>query len=157
MDEGYETGTLRAADIYRAFAVIQAIMPGLGLEAWEALTATAVLRHDWLTVADARGYLRGICHLFVREHLAFGRRLEIPIFASVSLLDEEGVAKRLFEAIKHRALEAGCEKMHFWKWNARDWQSLEIIKASEPWDDGQVCDLSADLNDAHPSIFPVKM
>lgn len=157
MGEGYETGSLKAANIHRAFAVIQLIMPGLGFETWQTMTATEALRRDWLTVADNKGYLRGLCYVFVRDHPPSVRQLEVPVCASISLLNEQDVAKRLFEVIKQRAAETGCEKIHFWRVVARDWRSLEALKETEPWNDGLVYDLNTDLNDALQSILPVKM
>lgn len=157
MDAGYETGVLKAADVYRAFAVIQSIMPGMGLEAWQIMTATEVSRHDWLTVIDTKGYLRGLCYVFVRDHPPSARQLEVPVCASISLFNEQDIAKRLFEVIKQRAAETGCEKIHFWRVVARDWKSLEALREAEPRNDGLVYDLNTDLNDALQSILPVKM
>ncbi|UIY30087.1 hypothetical protein LZK73_04930 [Neorhizobium galegae] len=95
METDYDVGVLDAADVYRAFAVVQLVMSGLDLQTWERLTASASLRRNWLAVTDARGYVRGLCHVFAREHPVYGRQLEIPVFASIGLVDNQGVAKRL--------------------------------------------------------------
>jgi hypothetical protein len=149
MKMDYEVGVLNAADVYRAFAVVQLVMSGLDLQTWKRLTASASLRRDWLAVTDARGYIRGLCHVFAREHPVYGRQLEIPVFASVDLVDDQGVAKRLFEFAKLRAKRDGCEKVHFWSSASKDWDSLDTLRDAGPWDDGLIYDLGSDNTTLH--------
>ena len=140
----YDVGGLDAADVHRAYAVIQHVIPGIDLEEWKALTATAASRHDWLTVTDARGYIRGLCYVFTREHPVRGSQLEVPIFAAVSLVDKHGVARQLFELAKSRAKQAGVETIHFWAAGSTDWESLEKLREAAPWDDGVMYHLKTD-------------
>ncbi|EUC00192.1 hypothetical protein PMI07_003478 [Rhizobium sp. CF080] len=149
MEMDYDVGVLNAADVYRAFAVVRLIMSDLDLRTWKRLTASASSRRDWLTVTDAQGYIRGLCHVFAREHPVHGRRLEIPIFASVSLHDDQGVARRLFEFAKLRAKLDGCEKVHFWSFASKDWDNLDTLRDLERWDDGLVYDLGTDRATIH--------
>lgn len=149
MEMDYDVGVLDAADVYRAFAVVQLVMSGLDLQTWERLTASASSRRDWLTVTDAQGYVRGLCHVFTREHPVHGRQLEVPIFASVGLLDDQDVARRLFEFAKSRAKLDGCEKVHFWSSASKDWDSLDALRTLERWDDGLVYDLGTDRATIH--------
>jgi hypothetical protein len=149
MEMDYQVGVLNAADVYRAFAVVQLVMSGLDLQTWKRLTASASSRRDWLTVTDGQGYIRGLCHVFAREHPVHGRQLEIPIFASVSLLDDQGVARRLFESAKLRAKLEGCEKVHFWSSASKDWGSLDTLRDAGPWDDGLTYDLGTGRATVH--------
>lgn len=142
MEMNYDVGVLNAADVYRAFAVVQLVLSGLDLQTWKRLTASASLRRDWLAVTDAQGYVRGLCHVFAREHPVYGRQLEIPVFASIGLVDDQGVAKRLFEYAKLRAKLDGCEKVHFWSSASQGGHSLDTLRDAGPWDDGLVYDLS---------------
>ncbi len=144
MEMDYDVGILDAADVYRAFAIVQLVMSGLDLQTWKRLTASASSRRDWLTVTDAQGYVRGLCHVFAREHPVHGRQLEVPIFASVGLLDDQDVAKRLFELAKLRAKLDGCEKVHFWSSPSKDWDSLDRLRNAGLWNDGVVYDLGTD-------------
>lgn len=144
MEFDYDVGVLGGADVYRAFAVIQHIVRDLDLEKWKSLTATAQQRHDWLVVTDAYGYIRGLCYVFTRDRGAAGRELEVPIFASVSLFDEQGVARRLFEFAKRRAKLDACSKIHFWSAGSEEWDNLASLKDVEPQNSGLVYDLSTD-------------
>lgn len=147
--EEYDVGVLNAADVYRAFAVVQLVMSGLDLQTWRRLTASASLRRDWLAVTDAKGYIHGLCHVFAREHPVYGRQLEIPVFASIGLVDDQGVAKRLFEFAKLRAKLDGCEKVHFWSSASQDCYSLDMLREAGPWDDGLIYDLGTDRGTVH--------
>lgn len=149
MEMDYDVGVLNAADVYRAYAVVQLVMSGLDLQRWKRLTASASLRRDWLAVTDAQGYVRGLCHVFAREHPVYGRQLEIPLFASVSLVDDQRVARHLFEFAKLRAKLDGCEKVHFWSSASRDWGSLDTLRDAGPWDDGLVYDMGTDRATVH--------
>ncbi|WP_117192550.1 hypothetical protein [Rhizobium terrae] len=135
---------LSEADVYRAFAVIQHVMPGFDLEAWKTLTATPALRYNWLTVTDPQGYIRGLCHVFLSQHPALGRQLEVPIFASVSLIDEQGVVKRLFELAERRARQEACDSMHFWPAGSLDWNNVLNLRQSGSWSQGLVYRLPAE-------------
>ncbi|CAN7639008.1 hypothetical protein [Neorhizobium sp. LjRoot104] len=157
MELDYKVGVLGAADVYRAFAVIQHVISDLDLDKWKALTATAELRHDWLVVKDTRGYICGLCYVFTRNRSVSERRMEIPIFASVSLFDEQGVARRLFEFAKARAKLEACSMIHFWSAGSRTWSSLAALGEACSLDDGLVYDLTTDSCNALHPILPVKM
>ena len=157
MELDYKVGVLGAADVYRAFAVIQHVASDLDLEKWKALTATAELRHDWLVVRDAYGYIRGLCYVFTHNRGVSGRQMEIPIFASVSLCDEQGVARRLFEFAKARAKLEDCSMIHFWSAGLKKWDNLAALRGADSLSDGLVYDLSTDSRNALQPILPVKM
>ncbi|MBP2562466.1 hypothetical protein J2857_005257 [Neorhizobium galegae] len=157
MELDYKVGVLGAADVYRAFAVIQHVFSDLDLEKWKALTATAELRNDWLVVKDARGYIRGLCYVFTRSRGVSGLQMEIPIFASVSLFDEQGVARRLFEFAKARAKLEACSMIHFWSGGSKKWSNLAALIEADCLNDGLVYDLSTDSRNALHPILPVKM
>ncbi|WP_429925677.1 hypothetical protein ACQY1H_23565 (plasmid) [Agrobacterium vitis] len=157
MELDYRVGVLGAADVYRAFAVIQHIVSDLDLEKWKALTATAALRHDWFVVTDAHGYIRGLCHVFTRNRGVSGWQMEIPIFVSVSLFDEQGVARRLFEFAKDRARLEACSKIHFWSAGSKEWDNLASLKDVGPLDNGLIYDLITNAKTGLQQILPVKM
>ncbi|WP_440408269.1 hypothetical protein [Neorhizobium petrolearium] len=144
MECDYQVGVLGPIDVYRAFAVMQPLVVGLDLERWKSLTATEELRRDWLAVAEAKGYIRGLCHVFTRDGGSAGRIMEVPIFASVSLFDEKGVARRLFTFAKDRAKLEGCSMIHFWSIGPRKWDSLVTIKETTPPEGGLLYDMRTD-------------
>ncbi len=149
MVEDHEARILKKADVYRAFAIMRLIVPQLEIEKWQVLTATAALRHSWLAVCDAKGYIRGLCHVEVRDHPADGRRLEVPVFGIVSLIERENVAEKLFGAIRDRAVDMGCEKVHFCNESGGDWEILRALEHVERRPDGVVYSLPSNPRKLH--------
>ncbi|MCL6705626.1 hypothetical protein M8R20_01315 [Pseudomonas sp. R2.Fl] len=121
MQNDYDVRMLQASDVYRAYALAQHLFPDVDIEMWKAALSTEALRHNWLTVIDASGVIRGLCFVFARETPSARRQLEVPMFASVSLMDEKDVTRRLLEITRRRAVELHCQSIHLWSAGAEDW------------------------------------
>lgn len=119
----YRVGSLDTEHIGRAFAIIRCLFPEASFEEWQEATDTQRQRHDWLTVVDAAGVIRGLCHVLpVMEEVS--RRLEIPVFASVSMSDQPGVDRQLFRMLRDRAQRAHCEAIHIWPAGPEGWSAV---------------------------------
>lgn len=152
---GYRVGILQVRDAMRAYALIERVMPGLELEEWIALTATAALCRLWFVAKDVRGYIRGICHVAVRQGNA-RRQMEVPLIASVSLRDSEDVLGLLFAAVRELALAERCQTIHVWTAVPPDWRVLADYLDHGPWEHGLVYGADGAMR-PDQSILPVKM
>lgn len=153
---GYKIGTLNARDVLRAYALIERIMPGVDLEQWIALTATTVLCRCWLVVKDSKGYIRGIAYVAARGDGDLQRQVEVPLFVSVSLVDNREVLTLLFSGIRAFAIKEKCQTIHIWTALPPDWAVLTGFLEHGPWDHGLICGVDSEALPDHP-ILPVKM
>tara|TARA_R110002020_G_scaffold133848_3_gene298735 strand:+ start:84 stop:512 length:429 start_codon:yes stop_codon:yes gene_type:complete len=110
----YEIESLSHRDVVRAFAVMQVVVPALDLETWRRLTATEAQRRQWATAKDARGYIRGIFRMTPVKHPLLGDLLDVPVFASISLIDESGVSREIIAFARRWAEREGCRMIHIW-------------------------------------------
>lgn len=140
MDLQYQVNVLRAAEVARAYAVVQHLVSNLDFAEWQAATSTEGLRKKWLAVADTAGVIRGLCLVFASGgHL--DRQLEVPVFASISLIDEHGVANHLLEHARRRAEEEKCDRIHFWSASKMDRALLRDCTHFEAPPGGLIYDL----------------
>lgn len=153
---GYRIGTLNARDVLRAYALIERAMPGVDLEQWIALTATTLLCRCWFVVKDGEGYIRGITHVAVRGEGDLRRQVEVPLFISVSLVDNREVLSRLFSEIRTFAITEKCQTIHIWTAAPPDWSVLTAFLEHGPWDHGLICGVDSVEPPDYP-ILPVKM
>lgn len=142
MHETYTVRTLRAADVARTYAVIQHLVEAPSLADWEAATATELQRQRWLTVIDQAGVVRGLCYFYV-EGRRDACRLEVPVFAAMSLFDERRVAMELLNFARAKARTLGCDSVHFWPAGRREWAEVTGRKRSRPKEGGIIYDLRA--------------
>ena len=52
------------------------------------------------------------------------RRLEIPVFASVSVSDQPGIDYQLFRMIRDRAQRVHCDAVHIWPAGPEGWSAV---------------------------------
>ncbi|MBP2562367.1 hypothetical protein J2T08_006110 [Neorhizobium galegae] len=143
MSDIYKVGTLRQGQIARGYAIVRHLFPSVSFDEWKLATGTVIQRRSWLAVTDPAGTIRGLCYIFV-NHQRQSRELEVPIFASVSLFDELGVARELFDVAKERARAFGYDKLHFWPAGPLGWSIVaEPEQASVP-SEGLLYDLNTD-------------
>jgi hypothetical protein len=77
---------------------------------------------DRIAIAtDSREYVRGMCVYCVRDHLFYGRLLDIPIFVVASAADAEGVTIELLRFLEEVSLEQMCLGARFWTMDAGVW------------------------------------
>ncbi len=140
MHPHYQVNVLRAVDVARAYAVVQHLVPNVDFAEWQAATSNEDLRNKWLTVSDMAGVIRGLCLVFASGgHI--DRQLEVPVFASISLIDEHGVAKHLLEHARRRAEEEKCDRIHFWSAGKMDRALLRDCSHFEAPPGGLIYDL----------------
>lgn len=153
---GYRIGTLNARDVLRAYALIERAMPGVDLEQWIALTATTLLCRCWFVVKDSEGYIRGIAHVAIRGERDRQRQAEVPLFISVSLVDNREVLSLLFSEVRRFAIAENCRTIHLWTAMPPDWSVMTSFLEHGPWDHGLICRVDSDVLPDYP-ILPVKM
>ncbi len=153
---GYRIGTLNARDVLRAYTLIERAMPGVDLEQWIALTATTLLCRCWFVVKDSEGYIRGLAYVAIKGAGDRQRQAEVPLFISVSLVDNREVLSMLFSEVRSFAIAEDCRTIHIWTATPPDWSVMTDFLEHGPWDHGLICGVdSAVLPDY--SILPVKM
>lgn len=153
---GYRIGTLNARDVLRAYALIERVMPGVDLEQWIALTATTLLCRCWFVVKDSEGYIRGLAYVAVRGDGDVRRQVEVPLYVSVSLVDNSQVQTLLYSAIRNLAITEKCRTIHIWTATPPDWAVLTHFLEHGPWDHGLICGVDRE-DPPDYSILPVKM
>lgn len=142
---------LRAADVARAFVLVQHLFLAPDWEEWRAATATQAQRRNWLSVVDSQGVVRGLCFIFSRQ-IGERLRLEVPIFAAFSLFDENHIAKRLFKLTRSEAFLRGCDSIHFWPAARKGWSVVEDPMGTKPDEEGILYDLRSS---SRPITHPV--
>jgi len=142
MHDNYTVGPLQASDVARTYAVVQHLVGAASLEMWRAATATELQRRHWITVKDPAGVVRGLCY-FYSVSLPGRWQLEVPVFAAISLFDENSVAKELLVFARKRALVSGCDSIHFWPAEPVEWTAICGGTQPRPKDNGIVYDLQA--------------
>ncbi|TCL69680.1 hypothetical protein EV286_108253 [Rhizobium sp. BK251] len=138
MSFGYDIGPLRASQVDRAYAVMQAVMPGLAIERWRGAVGTIFERNRFTVATDRQGYVRGMLLARLCDHPFAGRLFDVPIFIVVSPLHEDGIARELFGLVKQRALDARCVYMRFWTLGTDDWDKIADEAFRDRWDHGLV-------------------
>ncbi|WP_296069950.1 hypothetical protein [uncultured Agrobacterium sp.] len=140
MSADYQVGPLTAANVARAYAIIEHLFPSVSLTEWQAATDTDHKRRNWLIVTDRAEVVRGVCYVFVTgkaSHL----QMEVPVFASFSLFDERGIARSLFDQTKDMAKSLNCQRIHFWPAGTKGWSVVSNPGFSPPPSAGLVYDL----------------
>ena len=72
-------------------------------------------------VISGIGFLAAGTILSIGHQQVSGLSTASGLFASVSLVDEEGVARQLFEVARQRAGEMHCASVHFWPAGDKEW------------------------------------
>lgn len=108
----YEIEILGPHDVVRAFALMQIVVPELDLETWTRLTAIELQRRQWAVAKDAKGYIRGIFSMTPVKHRLFDDLLDVPIFATVSLIDERSISREIIAFARRWARQEGCRMIH---------------------------------------------
>ncbi|MFN7026496.1 MAG: hypothetical protein ACK4QP_18675 [Pseudorhizobium sp.] len=115
MTSHYEIETLVDKDVMRSFAVMQIVVPALDVETWKRLTATEQQRKRWATAKDDKGYIRGLMRMTPMKHPLLGDLLDVPVFATVSLINEGEVSQEMIAFTKRLAEQEGCHAVRIWR------------------------------------------
>ncbi|MCJ8521186.1 hypothetical protein ABID21_004290 [Pseudorhizobium tarimense] len=130
MANRYEIATLTPGDVMRSFAIMQVVVPSLDLATWKSLTATEQQRRQWAAAKDGNGYIRGLIRMTPMKHLELGDLFDVPVFATISLIDEAGVSRELIEFTRRLAEEEGCQTVRLWRSAPERPDFLDVV--SEP-------------------------
>jgi hypothetical protein len=142
MHENYTVGQLQAADVARTYAVVQHLVGAASLEKWSAATATELQRRHWITVKDPAGVVRGLSFIYA-VRLTDKCQLEVPVFAAMSLFDKDSIARGLLDFARKRAIDSGCDSIHFWKAERAEWSAICGGTQPRPKENGIIYDLRA--------------
>ena len=115
MTQHYQIAVLTPADVMRSYAVMQVVVPSLDLATWKGLTATEQQRSGWAVAKDGNGYIRGVMRMTPMKHPELGDLLDVPVFATISLIDESGVSRELIDFTRQLAEEEGCHTVRLWR------------------------------------------
>jgi hypothetical protein len=127
----YRISEIGAAQVDKAYPLISAVDPKLGLEAWRTVcrrvncpvASTPSWESRRIAVAsNARGYIQGLAVFAPLQHPVHGRVLNVSVFAVVSAADVIGVMDELYDYLKHVARTEACCHLRL--------QSLRRIGAS---------------------------
>lgn len=123
----YKIETLTDEDVMRSFAVMQVVVPTLHVDTWKSLTATEQQRRHWAAAKDSNGYIRGLMRMTPMKHPLLGDLLDVPVFATVSLIDESEVSREMIEFTRRRAEQEGCHTVRVWRSAPATLDDLSIL------------------------------
>ncbi len=130
----YALGPMRAGQILRAFALVNAVGSHLKLERWKLIAEQG--HRAIIVVADGAGYVRGLTLSSAVIHPIAGRLMDVPIFIAASAADEGGIARMLFHDVKRRAALLGCDFLRIWTVTPATIDSLDDFSYFDRWDHG---------------------
>jgi hypothetical protein len=127
-----ETRRLTSERIAQVYPLIQAALPEVTLEDWQAFAAPLVAPEAQpdagiITVASEQGYIAGLCSYRIEHLLEHGSALNAEHFLVLDLFDQETVVHALAEAVESLARERHCTAVHT---NLAD---TDTRKASSGW------------------------
>ncbi len=123
----YKIQTLTEDDVMRSFAMMQVVVPALDVDSWKSLTATEQQRRHWAAAKDDNGYIRGMMRMTSIKHPLLGDLLDVPVFATVSLIDENDVSREMIEFSKHLAEQEGCHIVRVWRSAPATLNNLSVL------------------------------
>src|SRR5258707_832393 len=128
MQPTYKVGRITARQVERAYLLVNRIAPTLDLDAWRASCGEVLSRKDRQTNQDdiivatnPLGYVQGLCIIAVRQHIVYGRILDVSFLVVASAADEAGVASDLLLHLKALARSDACEGIRIWTPGREDW------------------------------------
>ncbi|KPH77396.1 hypothetical protein [Bosea vaviloviae] len=128
MQQSYKIGRITAAQIDRAYLLVNRVAPKLDLDAWRAFCREilaqkrqAIDRDDIVIAVNPAGYVQGLCSHAVRNHPFHGRILDVSIFVVTSAADEAGIAGSLLDHLKDLARQDACNTIRIWTLGQNDW------------------------------------
>lgn len=123
MQRDYHVRTLTMQDLPRAYVIVQHLFGLASFQEWQAATSTDAQRQRWIAVVDRAGVMRGLCYAELVGEVG-DLSLDIPVFAAISLFDEDRVARQLIDAARARAVAAGCLRIHIWRADKQEWTEI---------------------------------
>jgi hypothetical protein len=70
---------------------------------------------------NAKTYVRGLCIYAIRDHLTYGRVVDVSFLVAASAADGEGVAVALVDFLRAKCDECVCSGVRFWTMDAGTW------------------------------------
>ncbi|NKJ40451.1 MULTISPECIES: hypothetical protein [Rhizobium] len=132
----YVIAALRPDQIVRAYPLIQAAVPTVGMVAWQRMASDAIRREEILVAVNPRGYIQGLSIYRHSDHPVVGPLLDVIFLIVTSAADERGLARTLFASIRSRAKELRCAQIRFWNQNAGNWEQMHDEEQFQRLDHG---------------------
>jgi hypothetical protein len=129
MHEGYTIEAIGPRSIDKAFPLAKVIAPGLLQLEWRQLCQSCESSNvgdagegERIVVAlNAETYVKGLCLYAIRDHVTYGRVLDVPFIVTASAADGEGVSAALVDFLIDKCDECVCSGVRFWTMNSETW------------------------------------
>src|SRR5579863_1582120 len=113
MRRSYAVGPLSEHEIGPAFAMVQALYPGIRFDSWNAFARTLIDAPDreGRAIVGMRaedGYLIGLFAYRIDADLEYGRALVVNPIAVLDLVNPQPAVRSMIEAIERTAETLGC-------------------------------------------------
>ncbi len=111
------TRPLTAERIAQAYPLVQASLPRVTLEAWQAFAAPLTARGESgatgiIMVAGERDYIAGLCSYRIAQDLVHGRLLSADHFLAFDMFDRRAAVHALAQGIEALARKRHCTAIH---------------------------------------------
>lgn len=120
----YVIAALQPDQIVRAYPLVQAAVPNLGMVAWHRMASDAIRHEEILVAINPRGYIQGLSIYRHSDHPTLGPLLDVIFLIVTSAADEHGIARTLLKTIRARAKELRCTRVRFWNQNPGNWDEM---------------------------------
>jgi hypothetical protein len=129
-----------------AFPLANTVIPTLSKYEWiqschcssvaEGGCAARREREDIAVARNAKGYVKGLCMYAIRDHRAYGRVVDVPLFFAFSAADGEGVVEELINFLIGNRDKSVCSGIRFWEMNRETWDDRHSPSYIERIDHG---------------------
>jgi hypothetical protein len=131
MSANYRIEPIGPETIDRAYPLAQAVVPSLSKQEWsrscrspdfaEDRASTLGEGEEVVVARNSRGYVKGLCIYAVRDHVTYGRLIDVPFFIASSAADGEGVAKELINFLMGKCDRSVCAGIRIWVMSRETW------------------------------------
>jgi hypothetical protein len=105
----------------RAFPLMRAVAPDLSLQEWRQYCRDGGAKEETVVAINSTGYVKGLCIFSVRDHMGYGRLLDVPLFVVASAADADGVGGELLRFLEATRDGEACSGVRFWTMGADTW------------------------------------
>lgn len=157
----YKVSRMSVGQIDASHCLVSLIAPELDLEGWRTVCRNLLDRKDYQSNQDdiavatnPLGYVQGLCVSGVRNHIANGRILDVPIFVAASAADADGVTIDLLHYLKRLAKAKACDRIRIWTLGGDNWRRHFDAQEIARSDHGVIIVLDSTIRDFSDWIAP---
>jgi hypothetical protein len=129
MSGGYTIEPIGPQTIDRAYPLAQVVIPALSQHEWRQCCPSSGLssfdpeaeREEIVVARNAEGYVKGLCIYAIRDHMTYGRVVDVPLFVAASAADSKGVTAKLLDFLGTKCDRSVCSGVRFWAMDAETW------------------------------------